>query len=216
MDQLDEWKTYLSLLNGFHDFDLFVTVLHANDVDHVTLAMSEFSVRAIDVFHNRGMDIGGFLWQAKQHLSTLPVYAAILKLHTKTEERWRKIISSCFLSEHLSDWVDSISTGRYGWVGARAYLTRSEWAEQEKTRKLEVATFRRTSNVMNRVFVAGSMFLMRQSRLSELLTHPQLAPFIDVCYTKTPVGRTVDDWPHAFERFLLTFCEMQGDKYLAV
>ena len=216
MEQLAEWTTYLSSLKPFHDFHLFVTVLKPDDVERVQTAMGEFSLRAIDVFHNRGMDIGAFLWQAKQHLSTLATYDAILKLHTKTDDRWRKSISSCFLSEHLLKWVDTVSTGGYGWVGARAYLTRSEWGEQEKTRKLEVAAFRHTSNARQRVFVAGSMFLLRQTRLTELLTHPHLTVYVDLCFQKTPVGRTVDDWPHAFERFLLTFCEMKGDKYLGV
>lgn len=216
MDQLAEWTTYLSSLKTFHEFHLFVTVLKPEDVERVQTAMGDFSLRAVDVFHNRGMDIGGFLWQAKQHLSTLSTYDAILKLHTKTDERWRKLISACFLSDNLSEWVEAVSTGRYGWVGARAYLTRSEWAEQDKTRKLEVAAFRYMSNVRHRVFVAGSMFLLRQTRLTELLTHPNLAVYVNSCFEKTPIGRAVDDWPHAFERFLLTFCEMKGDKYLGI
>lgn len=216
MEQLDEWTEYLLTLQTFHSFDLFVTVLQPENVDQVSKKMSSLSLRAIDVFHNRGMDIGGFLWQAKNHLSALSSYDAVLKLHTKTDKGWRMAISQCFLSPRLTEWVNALHSKRYGWMGARSYLTRSEWAEQDKTRKLEMGAFRRVSSPLQRIFVAGSMFLLRADRLRELLLHPGLNKMVESCYLTTPVGRAVDDWPHAFERFLLIFCSMHGDKYLAI
>lgn len=220
LEQLDEWKEHLEILcthlESFH-VDLYLTVLKSDVVDQVRDHFSclPCSVKTVDVFHNRGMDIGAFLWQLQRHLVTLKTipYSGMFKFHTKSDKKWRLGMVQPFLSPELPEWIEYMKCQNMSWMGTRNYAWRSEYLESQLTRDLEKNVFGRISFPHERVFLAGSIFYMSWSLLMELVSHPSLRNSIQNCYQRTPIGRCEHALPHAFERFFAFYGNMKQMRY---
>ncbi len=216
MSQLQEWKNVIHRVCGYlsmYQVDVYVTVLKQTDCPtvHSEFADLACTIKAVDVFHNRGMDIGGFLWQLDRHMSELKTipYVAVLKFHSKTHRDWRVGMVQPFLSPKLPDWLKEMQQRNISWIGARNFAWRIECSEQRLIRDMERRTFGRWSMPHERVFIAGSIFMMSWPLLREMMNNPQLRYAIVACYQNTPVGRCNSDWPHAFERFFAYYGNMK-------
>lgn len=216
MNQMNEWsnviKTICNNLSNHMTVDLFITVLNTSDVTIVRETFKHVSLCAVDVFHNRGMDIGAFLWQIDKHIDMLSTvsYECVLKFHTKTHQNWRIAMVQPFLSHNLIEYIDDMKNRNLSWIGSKQVADHLESIEQTKTRTLEQEVFNRVSSQQEKEFVCGSIFLISFPVLLEIVTHPKLRLHIESCYTDTPIGRCENDWPHAFERFFLFYGNMKG------
>ena len=223
MTQLQEWKNAIVRVCGYlstYQVDVYFTVLKQTDCATVHSEFADVSctVKAVDVFHNRGMDIGGFLWQLDRHMAEIKSipYVAVLKFHSKSHRDWRVGMVQPFLSAKLPEWLTEMQHRNLSWIGARGFAWRVECSEQRLTRDMERRTFGRWSMPHERIFVAGSIFMISWPLLREIVTHPQLRYAIVACYQHTPVGRCNSDWPHAFERFFAFYGNMKRMPYKVI
>lgn len=215
--QLDEWcgtiSTFADFLQNHYTVHLYVTVL--KNPDTIRRLISEkcthlIVIRAVDQVPNRGMDIGGFLWQLKTYRDELQTHVAVWKLHTKSNKAWKNNMIEPFLQPNAVEYIDSVRECAVGLVGARKHRSNLEYTEQHLTRCMECAVFKRMSKKHERVFVAGSIFLMSAVILHRLITEPRLQKWIHHCFTHCPIGWCVHNVPHAFERFFAYYTTMSG------
>lgn len=208
IEQLSEWtetlQTISGLVRGKFSIDLYVTVVSDTDAETVREKwMDLFNIKALDKCPNRGMDVGGFIWQFTRLMSdwTGHEYVAILKLHTKSDKNWRQKMVEPFLTSKLPEYINEMYTKNLGWVGARSFAWRREWKEQHITRDMERQAFGRITHPIERLFIAGTIFMHSFSLMLEMMRTPGLRSAITAVYTHSPIGRVNDSWPHAWERF---------------
>jgi hypothetical protein len=216
--QLDEWcgtvATFANFIKEKYTVHLYVTVLrNVEEVHRIILEKCSDNhtvVRAVDLVPNRGMDIGGFLCQLKKYQDELPTHDAVLKLHTKTDTRWKTKLITPFLRPDILEHIDAVQNGSIGMVGAQNCFSRVEYGEKHFTRLMECGVFKRLSNAHERVFVAGSIFMIASSILHRFINEPKLQKWILHSFTKCPIGRCTNYVPHAFERFFAYYTTMNG------
>jgi hypothetical protein len=209
----------VSLIYKYHeDFDVYITVIKEESISLINKLIERLkwkdNVVRIDVFGNRGMDIGAFLWQFERVDKN---YGCVLKLHTKTIDNWRKHLINPFLKSDLVKYIKILNEDKsYGWIGAKHLLVSKESHESVMTRDMEISVFDRHSNVNERYFIGGSVFMIRFDILKEMVSNPSIKEYSRKCYEETPVGWVKHKLPHSFERFILFYSNMRGYKYLGI
>lgn len=202
-------EIYSSMIDKKMDMDVYITVVTETDYQKVidkAIGQKWYSVlKRIDLFtSNRGMDIGQFFYQLEKVIYTPVQYISLLKLHSKTDDRWRKEMITPFLNGNTPVMVNKmIDEPKFAIIGADSLVCRNlEFKESVYTREIEQAVFNRFSEPGERLFIAGSTFMIRYSVLKDFMNEEGVKYWTKRCYTDSPIGRCFDDIPHAFERFI--------------
>lgn len=215
LDQIDIIYKYIN-------FDIYATVLTNKSFLFVRKEISKRKwkecVKRLDLFkENRGMDIGAFLWQLNEVCKMPHSYTSLLKLHTKTNDEWRREMILPFINENIVDYVQQMNNSNIGLMGASTRLfVNVEYEESKFLRDMEKDVFNRYSKDYERKFIAGSVFLANYKYMCEMMNEPELRKYIEYCYTRAPIGWSDGQIPHAFERFISYYLYMKNKNILGI
>lgn len=207
-----------SVYKYHEDFDVYITVIKEESIALINKLTEKLrwkdNIVRIELFGNRGMDIGAFLWQFERIDKT---YGCVLKFHTKTMDSWRRNMIKPFLKSEFVRYVCMLNEDKkYGWIGSKNLLVSKESHENIMTRDMEMSVFNRHSSANERYFIGGSIFMIRFDILKEMLMNCSVKEYSRKCYEETPIGWVKHKIPHSFERFILFYSNMKGYKYLGI
>jgi len=209
----------VSTIHKYHeDFDVYITVIKEESIALINKLVDKLkwkdNIVRIDLFGNRGMDIGAFLWQFERAEKR---YGCVLKFHTKSVDSWRRYMTHPFLKPEIVKYIQSLNKdNNNGWIGSKYLLVSKESHESVMTRDMEMSVFGRHSNDKERYFIGGSIFMIRFDILREMLSHPSIKEYSRKCYEEMPIGWVKHKIPHSFERFILFYSNMKGFKYMGI
>lgn len=205
-----------NIYNYYKDFDVYITVIKESSITLINQLVSNLewknNIVSIDVFFNRGMDIGAFLWQLERIKKR---YLCLLKFHTKTDSMWRRNMIDPFISENIKNYINELGNlnNNIGFIGAKKLFSSQEWREFTITREIEKSSFKRITHFFERRFIAGSIFMINFEIIIKMLNNYSINKFVKSCYTNMPIGRVNDNIPHSFERFICYYPILLGLRY---
>lgn len=200
----------------YKNFDVYITVINKSSIDLIFKLVENLewknNIISIDLFYNRGMDIGAFLWQLEKVKKR---YGCLLKFHTKTNNDWRRKMIDPFIDGNISMYVDELSNikNKIGFIGSKKLFSKEEWKEFTITRNIEKTSFNRITHPFERRFIAGSIFMINFDIIMKMIHHHGINKYVKSCYTNMPIGRVIDNLPHSFERFICYYPILLGLRY---
>jgi len=205
-----------NIYKNYKDFDVYITVINKSSIDLINSLLSNTewkdNVITIDLFFNRGMDIGAFLWQLERINKR---YKCLLKFHTKTDKDWRRKMIEPFITDNIKNYIEELGdlNNKIGFIGAKKLFSKEEWKEFSITRNIEKSSFNRVTHFFERRFIAGSVFMINFDIIMNMIKNHSINKFVKSCYTNMPIGRVNDNIPHSFERFICYYPILLGLRY---
>jgi hypothetical protein len=208
------------IYKSIQDFDIFITIIDEKSEDliknHIKNEKWAENIKNIELFNNRGMDIGAFLWQIEKLNIKKDDYLCLLKLHTKTDKTWRDDMLRPF-KQNIDKYIKNFRNNeKLGMIGSHNRLCNFEFDEIVITRSIEFAVLNRLTTIEERKFIAGSVFMIRFNVIVDLLKEKNIDEFIKICYTEMPIGRCEHNVPHSFERFLCYYTNTKKLKIVGI
>jgi lipopolysaccharide biosynthesis protein len=161
---LSEFQAALAHIHRPHD--LFVTV-----PDDGTEIQAAFPLARVYAHQpNRGMDIGGFFAVLPDLLAG--DYEVVLKIHSKTDSRWRRILlaATCGSPEQVEQCLTLLETKQIGAVGASSLLFKDGQNGYWKRNQvhMEELAARHRLKLRPTSFIGGTMFWMKLAPLRKI------------------------------------------------
>lgn len=209
------WHELAHCLRSFNDidFDLFITTCSSSE-DVRQMVCDEFPCVHYEVVENRGYDIAPFIKVLNQ--LDLDKYDFIAKLHTKrncaewvnycymSEKAWRRCLLNPFSSKKsLARALKYFEKNKnVGMVASALVVVRSgDYLESEEIRKRAESVISRLNlNPQERVFVAGTMFLVRAECLKVIQNKVSHIDFSILGDTEKLNKTHISDMSHVYER----------------
>jgi lipopolysaccharide biosynthesis protein len=172
---LTEFKE--ALANITQPYDLFITVPD----DGITVQEAFPLARLYRHQPNRGMDIGGFFTVLPEILTG--DYEVVLKLHSKTDVRWRQILiqATCGTQEQVAKCLTLLQQPHIGAVGATKLLFKDGQGGYWKRNQLHIQHlaqhFKMSLQPVN--FIGGTMFWMKLAPLRKIFREFNLAQVVE-------------------------------------
>ncbi len=170
IDLWDECAENLRKLDPIQ-FDLWVTIPQINQAQ--TLKIQSMRSNILDTFPranvivvpNQGFDIGGFFYAFKQMLQHRTIYKYVLKIHTKSDESWRKPMISTYIDNAdriISAMENNDNIGMVGWD--KKILHDVDTCGRYMANKFHITSILERldmSDVVEYTYVTGTMFWAR-------------------------------------------------------
>ena len=178
---LEEFKA--GLANITVPYDLFITV--ADDGTEVRTAFPTAKIYAKQ--ENRGMDIGGFFIVLPDLLAGK--YDIVLKLHSKTDDRWRRILlgATCGSPRQVAMCLSLLQQPQVGAVGANDLIFRDGQGGKWKRNQCHIETLTRRygMNLLPINFIGGTMFWIKMEPLRRVFYRTNMTRLLAELNTPT-------------------------------
>jgi hypothetical protein len=154
-------------------FDLYAN-LATGKVDEAAasaLIREAYPQAVVRTSENRGMDIGGFLKLLPLVMAATPAYDYILKLHTKSDLRWRRslIVPICGSPAQVKLCLGTLQRQPLiGMIGSARHLYREPRFRRPNYHYLQQLTTHLQLPYIDCPFIGGTMFWMRASLLKRV------------------------------------------------
>lgn len=218
-EMLSEMLSNISNLKGL-DYDLYVTVINPSDETMNTLLDFNSEVKIINV-ENRGYDVAPFIKVLK--MINLDDYDFVIKIHTKQtlktrarlvrssfkKDEWRKLLISFMESSERIDNVLNIfaENPKVGMISHYNLIIKASNKEDPIAKKRAEEIIRHIDVVSKkRMFVAGTMFIVRAKLLKWLQEYPCATEDFEP-YVKNIKGGSL---AHVYERLFGYVVTVQG------
>lgn len=203
----DLWEDFSSKLKSLpNNYDLFITLCD-NKEDITTAIKEDFPTAYIFRLPNKGLDVGPFLYILNYIFQNQLEYNAVYKIHTKKSElhrtlgfdgvgkEWRDRLINCLIGspKRYNEINNLMSKQNYlGMCGSVHYVQTESDILWMLDLMLEIGV-----RGQHKVFVAGTMFVVRFSILKSVFSKIDLLKY----YEEMPYGYVQDgELMHKFER----------------
>tara|TARA_B110000285_G_scaffold81930_1_gene94378 strand:+ start:2315 stop:3484 length:1170 start_codon:yes stop_codon:yes gene_type:complete len=210
-------KYIKNLSQCYRNVDIFYTMYDAKFADHIVEIPG--SSNHVQVVENRGMDIGPFLTVLSQWKKQSVSFDFVFKLHTKSNDFWRKKMCHCLLGTHLNVkkvcWILQ-HVPKVGLIGSANYLLKMDSLNTRKQMSY-CDRFGWDSTIIHRAkFVGGTIFCMNFSCIEKIMEIPIDLTAIVSEFDTGYISNRIETNTHAWERILGIVVFENGQDYIGL